>query len=120
VVGVRDHTDAHLADAGRLALAGRARLVVVHAHGRLAAADRLRLEHGLAGVVSALRTAGVQADYELQAGRPASVLVGVARETGAELLVIGSSPPRRWRRRIGGLARALGRRAPCRVVLAAA
>ncbi|MGH9282313.1 MAG: universal stress protein, partial [Acidimicrobiales bacterium] len=55
----------------------------------------------------------------LRPGRPAEVLAEAARELGADTIVIGSRPPRRGRRGIGRLARALDRSAPCQVVLVA-
>jgi nucleotide-binding universal stress UspA family protein len=46
------------------------------------------------------------------------VLADVARECGAELIVIGSRSRRFPRRRLGPVARGLDRGAPCQVVLA--
>lgn len=127
VVGVDDHMDEVVAQARQRVVARGTRLVLVHAHpdrsagrlGRRHAAVGDQLERHAEAATVALRRLGVVADFTVRHGRPAEVLAGAARELGAETIVIGSRPPRTGRRRVGRVARALGRSAPCQVVLVA-
>jgi nucleotide-binding universal stress UspA family protein len=128
VVGVDHDMDQVIAQARQRVVAGRTRLVLVHAQpdrptGRIrrrrVTASPDRLERRAAAATAALRRLGVAADYTLRPGRPAEVLAEAARDLGAETIVIGSRPPRAGRRNVGRVARALDRVAPCRVVLVA-
>lgn len=128
VVGVDHDMDQVIAQASQRVVAGRTRLVLVHAHperpaGRIrrrqVTATRERLEDHAAVATVALRRLGVAAHCTVRPGRPAEVLAEAARELGAETIVIGSRPPRVGRRRIGRVARALDHVAPCPVVLVA-
>ena len=128
VVGVDHDMDHVIAQASRRVVAGRTRLVLVHAHpdrpaGRIrrhrVATTPERLERHAAAATVALRRLGVAANYTLRPGRPAEVLAEAARELGAETIVIGSRPPRAGRNHVGRVARALDQAAPCPVVLVA-
>ncbi len=128
VVGVDHDMDQVIVQASQRVVAGRTRLVLVHAHpgrpgGRLrhrhVTAARERLEDHAAAATVALRSLGVSADYTMRPGRPDKVLAEVARDLGAQTIVIGSRPPRAGRRFIGRVARALDHAAPCPVVLVA-
>nr|WP_320669380.1 GNAT family N-acetyltransferase [Patulibacter sp. DM4] len=63
--------------------------------------------------------AGVEATGEARRGDPASVLVAVAGERGADLVVVGSKGLRGARRfLLGGVAEKVVRHAPCSVLIA--
>ncbi|MGH9178309.1 MAG: universal stress protein [Acidimicrobiales bacterium] len=120
VIGVGEDVEDVVAQARQRAVTGRTRLVLVRGEptrGRRPVPAGL--EDRLAAAAAALRSAGVAADYTVRPGAPAEVLAATARERGADLIVIGSRPPRLGRRRIGRVARALDRHAPCPVVLVA-
>lgn len=117
VVGVDGDIEGMVAQARQRAVTGRTRLVLVH--GAAAGGRPVNVEDRLAAASAALRSVGVASEYVLRPGRPAEVLAAAAREQGADLIVIGSRPPRLGRRGVGRLARALDRHAPCPVVLVA-
>ena len=135
VVGVDADIDADIEDgvahAIRRVPSGRLRLLLVHArrdlapvwlHGSAFSAvepERERHEDYVEAVVAALRSRGLQADLVVRGGQPAAVLADVASECGADLIVIGSRPPKLFQRRVGRVGRALGRIAPCPVVIVA-
>lgn len=131
VVGVDADIEDVVAHAIRRVPSGRLRLLLVHAHRDLASVwlhgsalsavepERERHEDYVEAVVAALRSRGLQADHVVRGGQPASVLADVASEYGADLIVIGSKPPRLFQRRVGSVGRALGRVAPCPVVIVA-
>jgi nucleotide-binding universal stress UspA family protein len=119
VVGVDRDLDEVVAQARRRAVTGRTRLVLVHADSTSGRRPVRDLEDRLAATAAALRCSGVAAEYAVWSGSAAEALAATARERGADLIVIGSRRPRIGRRRVGRLARALDRAAPCPVVLVA-
>lgn len=131
VVGAGEPMVEVLAQAADRAARTGARVVVVHAFRDLAQVwlagtaraavrpDRERQETEVAAATAALRLRGLDARHEARPGRPAEVLAAVARDCGAELIVIGSRRRSFPRRRLGPVARGLAQGAPCPVVLAA-
>ena len=131
VVGVDADIEDVVAHAIRRVSSGRLRLLLVHAHPDLAPVwlhgsalsavepEGERREDYVEAVVAALRSRGLQADHVVRGGQPADVLAEVARQYGADLVVIGSRPPKLFQRRVGRVGRALGRIAPCPVVIVA-
>jgi nucleotide-binding universal stress UspA family protein len=61
---------------------------------------------------------GVKVETHSVVGSPADVLVSVAEETGADLIVVGSKGMRGARRMIGSIPNSVAHRAPCHVLVA--
>ena len=67
------------------------------------------------------RSAGGQAKLmamHFRTGRPDRAILGLAREIGADVIVVATPPPTRWQRLLGSsVADRITRNAPCPVVL---
>jgi nucleotide-binding universal stress UspA family protein len=76
------------------------------------------MEQKLAAFVAPLKAEGLEVSGTLRLGSPREVIVQVARDIQADLLVIGSHSKRSILDvALGGTAQHVSRRAPCQVVL---
>ncbi len=77
------------------------------------------LEPALAEAKQRVEAAGLTADYTWAAGEPAAAIVGLAKERGAQLIVVGSHHHGRLARLLGpDVATQVKRDAGCDVLLA--
>jgi nucleotide-binding universal stress UspA family protein/nitrite reductase/ring-hydroxylating ferredoxin subunit len=103
--------------AARLARITGARLVLVSAVPAEAPSTEAA-EQILREARERTETQGVQAEVRFPEGRPAEVLCGVAAETGADLIVVGSVGMGKVRRfSLGGVAEQAAHTAPCDVLI---
>jgi nucleotide-binding universal stress UspA family protein len=70
----------------------------------------------LAEAVSAL--GDLRVETHSKRGTPANVIIGVAENVGADLIVVGSKGMRGARRMIGSVPNSVAHRAPCHVLIA--
>ncbi|HEX6493073.1 MAG TPA: universal stress protein [Candidatus Dormibacteraeota bacterium] len=107
----------------RLHLVGASRRlpawVVAEMGATAAAAEALaeaecELRESLDGAAAGLRGGGLRVSSHVACGEPAEVIVSLAREVGADLIVVGN---RGVRRLIGSVPRQVSRRAPCSVLI---
>jgi nucleotide-binding universal stress UspA family protein len=107
----------------RLHLVGASRRLpawVVAEAGAIAAASEALVEQecdlreSLDGAAAELRRGGLRVSSHVACGEPAEVVVSVAREVGADLIVVGN---RGVRRITGSVPRQVSRRAPCGVLI---
>jgi nucleotide-binding universal stress UspA family protein len=72
------------------------------------------LRESLDGAAADLRSGGLRVSAHVASGEPAEVIVSVAREVGADLIVVGN---RGLRRLVGSIPRQVSHRAPCSVLI---
>ncbi len=110
----------HLVNAYKVSSGG---VAVVHA-GAMAAADQGASSEMLRGVSEKLLTevaqtmSGTTVKMRSAVGNPADVVIAVAEEVGADLIVVGSKGMRGARRVIGSVPNTVAHRAPCHVLIA--
>lgn len=109
-----------IAEAAQLALVAGSRLLIVSAYGQPPGTDREEAERRVAGAVDAAREAGLTtAATTTMAGAPAEVLVALAAEHDADLLVVGSKGMTDDSRFVlGSVANHVSHHAPCDVLVA--
>lgn len=84
--------------------------------------ERAKSERWTEGAVAAFRSRGESADLQVSScvglGRPASVIIDVAEEWGADLIIVGSHGSGMWRRAtLGSVSDAVVHHAPCSVLV---
>jgi len=110
----------HLVNAYKVSTGG---VAVVHA-GAMAAADQGVSSEVLRGVSEQLLTetartiSGADVRTHAVVGNPADVVMAIAEEVGADLIVVGSKGMRGARRVIGSVPNTIAHRAPCHVLIA--
>jgi len=67
---------------------------------------------------AARATSEVKVETHSERGAPADVVISVAEETGAEVIVVGSKGMQGARRIIGSVPNSIAHRAPCHVLIA--
>jgi nucleotide-binding universal stress UspA family protein/RimJ/RimL family protein N-acetyltransferase len=111
------HAAAAVRAAAELALAADAAVEVVAAR-PLTTPDRAGLEEAVGSAAQALRARGLHVHEHVQRGEPAQLLVEVAAERRARLLVVGAGERGKLARRvIGSVADHVAERAPCDVLV---
>ena len=110
----------HLVNAYKVSTGG---VAVVHA-GATAVADHAASGEVLRGVSEKLLTEvahtirGIDVKTRAVVGSPADVLIMIAEEVGADLIVVGSKGMRGARRVLGSVPNTIAHRAPCHVLIA--
>jgi len=110
----------HLVNAYQVSTGG---VAVVHA-GAAAVADPAVSGEVLRGVSEKLLTnvaqtiSGITVKTRSVPGNPADVVIAIAGEVGADLIVVGSKGMRGVRRVIGSVPNTVAHRAPCHVLIA--
>ena len=110
----------HLVNAYKLSTGG---VAVAHA-GALAVADQGVSGEVLRGGSEKLLTevaktmSGISVNTRAVMGNPADVVIAIAEEVGADLIVVGSKGMRGARRVIGSVPNTIAHRAPCHVLIA--
>jgi nucleotide-binding universal stress UspA family protein len=84
--------------------------------------ERARSENCITHAISLFRTRAESADIQLSScvglGRPASVIIDVAGEWGADLIIVGSHGSGLWKRAmLGSVSDAVVHHAPCSVLV---
>ena len=76
------------------------------------------MEQRLEEYIDPLKKAGIDVKGQLQIGNPRQIIIEMARNVGADLLIMGSHSKRGiFDIALGGTARQVSSRAPCQVVL---
>jgi len=110
----------HLVNAYKVSTGG---VAVVHA-GATAVADPTVSGEALRGVSEKLLTnvaqmiSGITVKTRSVPGNPADVVIAIAGEVNADLIVVGSKGMRGARRVIGSVPNTIAHRAPCHVLIA--
>jgi len=110
----------HLVNAYKVPTSG---VAVVQA-GAMAAADPLLSSAALKEAAEKLLAAaaelaqGAKVETHAVVGSPADVVISVAEEVGADIIVVGSKGMRGARRMIGSVPNSVAHRAPCHVLVA--
>jgi len=119
-LAAQDGAVVHLVNAYKVSTGG---VAVVHA-GATAAADPAVSGEVLRGLSEKLLTEVAQTirgtDVKTRAvvGTPADVVITIAEEVGADLIVVGSKGMRGARRVLGSVPNTIAHRAPCHVLIA--
>jgi nucleotide-binding universal stress UspA family protein len=112
-----DHAAAALEAATQLAKAGDATIAVVGVH-RFLTPERADLEVAVREAGVALRREGLHVHEHVRRGDPTLVLVDVAVEQRARLIVVGAGERgKKTRRLVGSVADTVAERAPCNVLI---
>jgi len=99
-------------EAGAIAVAGGGLLAGSDLAGRIVAQEEM------AKVVAALAAAGTDVRSHVAVGDPAEVILDVAREVEADLIVVGSKGMHGARRVLGSVPNTVAHSAPCAVLIA--
>ncbi|HWC33095.1 MAG TPA: universal stress protein, partial [Actinomycetota bacterium] len=117
-----DSASSAVAHAARLAEATGAELAVVHAYGGTGSLDSpvgtREIGASLLRDVAGRHVPTSRARAVLREGDPADVLLDVARQEGADLIVVGNRGMGRRPARIGNVPNRIAHRAPCDVLIA--
>ena len=111
-----EHASLAVRTAGELASLNDAAVEVVGAH-RFLPSEQADIEAALDGAAGLLRDRGLHVHVHLRRGDPALVLVDVAVERNARLIVVGAGERGRTARLLGGVADLVALRSPCNVLV---
>ena len=111
-----DHAAAAVETAASLASASGAGVEVVGAH-RFLPPDQAAVAAAVSDAAGALREQGLHVHEHVRRGDPALVLIDVAAEQDARLIVVGAGDRGRTARLIGSVADLVAERAPCDVLI---
>jgi len=75
------------------------------------------MEVMLAGIQRRLTAEGLKVEIHAVAGHPVAALLGVARDSGAQLIVVGNKGMQGPRRVLGSVPNSISHQAPCDVLI---